>query len=139
MKPSLFFRIASVLSLLFACGHTVGFRQTDPAWGVDTIVTSMKTVRFAIQGFNRSYWDFFVGFGFFLTVFLVFAAVLAWQLGSLTGPALASMRVSSWALTASFGAFAVLSWRYFFLAPLVLSMLICICLLAGTLMSPRSS
>jgi hypothetical protein len=139
MKASLFFRIASVLSVLFACGHTVGFRQTDPHWGIDATVTSMKGIRFAIQGFNRSYWDFFVGFGLFVTVFLVFAAVIAWQLGSLPGPVLASMRIPAWALTLCFGAIAVLSWRYFFIAPLVFSVLIFACVLAGTLMSQRTS
>jgi hypothetical protein len=139
MRASLFFRTASVLSILFAGGHTAGFRNTDPQWGADATVASMKSVRFAVQGFNRSYWDFFVGFGFFVSVFLVFAAVIAWQLGRLSGPALASMRVPAWALTVSFGVIAVLSWRYFFIVPLAFSVLIFVCLLAGTLMSQRAS
>ena len=33
MRASLFYRIAAVLLLLFAAGHTLGFRQSDPAWG----------------------------------------------------------------------------------------------------------
>jgi hypothetical protein len=77
------YRIASVLLLLFALGHSLGFRQTDPHWGVDSVVASMRTVRFDVQGFSRTYWDFFVGAGFFVSVFLLFAAVLAWQLGGL--------------------------------------------------------
>lgn len=139
MKPSLYFRIASVLTVLFACGHTLGFRQTDPQWGVDATVTSMKSVRFLIQGFNRSYWDFFVGFGLFVAVFLVFAAVIAWQLARMSGPALGSMRVSAWALTLCFAVIAILSWRYFFIVPLAFSVVIFACLLAGTLMSQRAS
>jgi hypothetical protein len=32
MKASLLYRIASVLLLLFAAGHTLGFRQNNPEW-----------------------------------------------------------------------------------------------------------
>jgi hypothetical protein len=116
MNSSWCFRAASILIALFALGHTLGFRQTDPTWGVDAIVASMKMIRFTTQGFSRSYWDFFVGFGLFVTVFLAFAALLSWQLGSMTGTALISMRTIAWALTACFGVVAFLSWRYFSLS-----------------------
>jgi len=33
VKASLFYRIAAVLLLLFAVGHTLGFRQSDPTMG----------------------------------------------------------------------------------------------------------
>jgi hypothetical protein len=41
------------------------------------------TASFQILGVQRSYWDFFVGFGFFVTVLLLFAALVAWQLATL--------------------------------------------------------
>ena len=41
MKASLVYRITAVLLLLFAAGHTFGFNQVDPKWGVDNVVTSM--------------------------------------------------------------------------------------------------
>lgn len=135
MKASLCFRVASVLIILFASGHTLGFRQIDPRWGIDATVASMKAIRFTTQGFNRSYWDFFVGFGLFATLFLVFAAVVAWQLGNMSSPPVASMRALAWVLTLCFGLVAVVSWRYFFLAPVIFAVLIFICLLAGTLAS----
>src|SRR5579862_2979872 len=37
MKSSMLYRVAAVLLLLFAIGHTLGFRQSDPAWGVDAL------------------------------------------------------------------------------------------------------
>ena len=37
VKPPIFYRIASVLMLLFAAGHTLGFRQNVPEWGADTV------------------------------------------------------------------------------------------------------
>jgi hypothetical protein len=50
--------------------------------------------------------------------------VLAWQLAALPGPILASLRLVSWAFAASYVVIAVLTWRYFFTAPLVFSVLV---------------
>ena len=77
MKASMFYRIAAVLLLLFAVGHTLGFRQSDPKWGVDALLGSMRSIHFDAQGFTRTYWDFFSAFGLFFSMFLLFAAVLA--------------------------------------------------------------
>jgi hypothetical protein len=63
VKASIFYRISSVLLVLFAVGHTLGFRQTQPSWGVDSLVASMRTIHFDVQGLSRSYWDFYVGLG----------------------------------------------------------------------------
>jgi hypothetical protein len=139
LKASLFYRIAAVLTLLFAVGHTVGFLQSDPSWGVDSLLSSMKSIHFTLQGFSRSYWDFFVGFGLFLTVFLLFAAVLAWQLGGVATETLAGMRVISWTFALCFAAITVLSWRYFFAIPLVFSFLITVCLSLAAWRSARKS
>ena len=79
MKASMFYRIAAVLLLLFAVGHTLGFRQSDPKWGVDALLGSMRSIHFDVQGFNRTYWDLFVAAGFSVGVFYLFAAILAWQ------------------------------------------------------------
>ena len=83
MKASLFYRIASVLLLLFAAGHTFGFRQNNPQWRADAVLGLMRSVHFDAQGFTRTYWDFFSAFGLFFSVFLLFAVVLAWLPGGL--------------------------------------------------------
>jgi hypothetical protein len=64
LKASAFYRIAAVLLLLFAVGHTLGFRQSDPKWGVDSLLASMRSIHFDVQGFSRTYWDLFVAAGF---------------------------------------------------------------------------
>jgi hypothetical protein len=125
------YRIASILLLLFAIGHTVGFRQSDPEWGVDALLGSMRSLRFDVQGFSRTYWDLFVGAGFFVSAFLVFAAVLAWQLGRLTATTLQLMRGTAWALALCFLTMTVLSWLYFFILPIVFLTLISACLVAA--------
>jgi len=124
MSASLLYRVSSVLLVLFAIGHTVGFRQVDPSWNAGAVATSMQSVSFDVQGFHRSYWDFFTGFGFFVTVFLLFAAILAWQFGSIPGESLAAIPVLRWSFAICFVLIAAMTWRYFFMAPGVLSTLV---------------
>jgi hypothetical protein len=81
LSSRLLYRIAAVLILLFDLGHSAGFPWSDPKWGVDT--SAMRTSQFHVVGFSRTYWDFYVGFGLFISVFLLLAAILAWQLGGL--------------------------------------------------------
>src|SRR4029077_4096030 len=128
MKASVVYRISSVLLLLFAAGHTFGFRQNDPEWGADAVIGLMRSVHFNAQGFNRTYWDFFSAFGLFFSVFLLFAAVLAWQLSSLPAEIFSRVRGTAWALAISFAAVTALSWRFAFMIPVVFSALITICL-----------
>ena len=131
MKPSVLYRIASGLLVLFAIGHTLGFRQTDPKWGVDSLVASMRTIRFDVQGFSRTYYDLFVGAGFFVGLFLLFAAVLAWQLGGLSRETLRLMPLVTWPLAMLFVGVTVLSWMYLFLVPVIFSAVISLCLIAA--------
>ena len=139
MKASLFYRIASVLLVLFAVGHTIGFRQTKPEWGVDSLITSMRQTHFVVDGFSRSYWNFYVGFGLFVSVLLLFAAVVAWQLGSLPASTLPLMRGTAWALAICFAVVTFLSWRYFFIVPIVFSIVITLCLIAAAWLSAKPS
>ena len=137
MKAALLYRITSVLLLLFAIGHTLGFRQNNPEWGVGSVIDSMRSIHFDAQGFNRTYWDFFSAFGFFFTVFLLFAAVLAWQFGGLPAEAFARIRRTAWALAISFAAVTTLTWKYAFTTPLVFSTIITLCLIAAALLAPK--
>ena len=131
MRASLFYRIASVLLVLFAVGHTLGFRQNNPDWGADAVLALMRSVHFNALGFNRTYWDFFSAFGFFFSVFLVFAAVLAWQLSRLPAEILARIGGITWAFAICFLAVTALSCRFAFTIPIVFSTLITGCLIAA--------
>ena len=137
MKASMFYRIAAILLLLFAIGHTLGFRQSDPQWGVDTLLASMRSTHFQVQGFNRTYWDLFLAAGFSVGLFYLFAAVLAWQLGGLPASTLALMRSTAWAFALCFAAITVLSWRYLFIVPIAFSIVITLCLTAAAWLSAK--
>jgi hypothetical protein len=137
MSASVFYRIAAVLLLLFALGHTLGFRQSDPTWGVDAVLGSMRSLHFEVQGFNRTYWDLFVAAGFCVGVFSLFAAVLAWQLAGLPAATLALMRGTAWAFALCFAAITVVSCRYLFIVPIAFSIVITLCLSAAAWLSAK--
>ena len=137
MKASTFYRIAAVLLLLFAIAHTLGFRHSEPVWGVDALLGSLRSTHFDVQGFERTFWDFFVAAGFSVGVFYLFAAIFAWQLGSLPAATLALMRGTAWAFALSFAAITVLSWRYLFIIPVAFSIAITVCLTAAAWISTK--
>jgi len=137
MKACVFYRIAAVLLLLLAVGHTLGFRQSDPKWGVDALLGSMRSIHFDVQGFNRTYWDLFVAAGLSVGVFYLFAAILAWQLGRLPAATLALMRGTAWAFAICFAAITVVSWRFLFIIPIAFSIVITLCLTAAAWLSAK--
>ena len=129
MKASLLYRIASVLLILFAIGHTLGFRRVDPRWRLDSVIAALRSTHFEVQGLNRTYWDFYVGFGLFVTVLLLFVAVLAWQLGGLSKQQLSAMPIVTWSFAVCFVVVTFLSWKYFFVVPLIFSGVVTLCLI----------
>jgi len=137
MKATVFYRIAAVLLLLLTVGHTLGFRQSYPAWGVDGLLASMHSIHFDVQGFNRTYWDLFLAAGFSIGVFYLFSAVLAWQLANLPPPTLALMRGTVCAFPLCFAAITVVLLRYLFLLPIILTFLITLCLTAAAWLSAK--
>jgi hypothetical protein len=123
-------RVASALTLIHAVLHTIGGLLSAPSHGEEelAVLAAMKTFRFDAMGSIRSYWDFYLGFGLFLSVTLVVAAVLLWQLATLVRTTPSGARPLIASLCACFVAFSVLSWTYFFIAPLLTELAIAICI-----------
>jgi len=128
MTVSLLYRIAAGLLVLYAMGHTVGFRHIDQRWGLDVFINGLRGTRFKVQGAERTFWGFYVGFGFFCTVLLLFSALTAWQLGSLPRTTLETIPILTWGFAITFLLATLITWRYFFVAPSVFSTLVTICL-----------
>jgi len=137
MTTRLLYRIAAVLILLFDLGHSAGYPWSDPKWGVDP--GPMRSSHFNVLGFSRTYWDFYVGFGLQISVFLLLAAILAWQLGSLPAQAFPFMRGTTWALAVCFAAVTVLSCLYFFVIPIAFGAVITVCLVAAAVVAAKAA
>jgi len=133
MTVRLLYRVAAVLILLFDVGHSAGYPWSDPAWGAAP--TIMQSGHFRVFGFTRTYWDFYVGFGLIVSVFLLLAAILAWQLGSLPPQSRALVRVTAWALALAFAAVSLLSVMYFFAIPILFAFAITVCLVGAASLS----
>jgi len=123
------YRTAAVLMLLYALGHSASYPWSDPGWQVD--LGGLQTKHFNILGFSRTYWDFYVGHGLFVSVLLLLAAVVDWQLGGLPAATLSHMRITAWALSLCFAALTALSWWYFFAIPIAFTSAITVCLVAA--------
>jgi hypothetical protein len=137
MNASHFYRIAAGLLLLFAVAHTLGFRQSDPSWGVDALLSSMRSNHFVVQGSSRTYWDLFLAAGYSVGVFYFFAGILAWQLGGLPAATLAHLRGTRWAFAACFAAITIVSLRYLFFFAVAFALVIAICLVAAAWLSAK--
>lgn len=132
MSTKSIYSIVAVLLLLFALGHTLGFAKVDPSWGVDAPIAALRGIRFTAQGTpDRTYWGFYLGFGYFCSVLLLFAACVAWQLGRLPKETLRSVQFIAWAFAMVFVVTAFVAWRFFFTAPVIFTILIAVGLIAG--------
>ena len=129
MKPTLYLRIASVLTLIFCALHTAGGVLSKPAPGVQSfVVETMKSNAFNAMGSTRTFWDFNLGYGLILSVVLFVHSLLFWQLGSLVKVDGARLRPILGLLCLEFAAQAPLAGRYFFLGPAITSGIIAACL-----------
>jgi len=133
MMPVILYRVSAVVLLLFAAGHQLGFRRVDPRWNADAAVAAMRNVRFPVQGFQRTYWEFFSGFGFFVTTLLLFSAVFAWQVGGLSPDSRRMLAPVLWAFAIAYVVIAALTWRYFFVAPGILATIVALLLVVAAL------
>jgi hypothetical protein len=128
MKATLLYRIVSVLFLLFAAGHTLGFLHFKPPTAAGRVVfDAMNDVHFQIGSGNFTYGGFYAGFGLLVTVYLLFSAFLAWHLGGLAGHDPQAIGALGWVFFLVQAATLVLSWIYFSVPPVVLSALVAVC------------
>ena len=129
MSATLLYRIATVVLVLFAAGHTLGFLRFRPASAEGRAVfDAMNSVGFDFKGRKYTYAGFYKGFGLMVTAYLLFAACLAWSLGDLAATQSPAVAVIAWAFTATQAACLLLSVLYFFVVPAIFSAVVLVCL-----------
>ena len=130
MKPQVLLRAASVLTLAHALLNSFAglLSGTSKNQEEASLLTAMKSLHFDAMGSLRTYWDFYFGFGLFLTVNLLFLSALMWHLAALVKAESAIARPFVGLLCIAFLAFAVLSWQFFFIAPVVIEGIIAVLL-----------
>jgi len=126
VKPTLFLRVASVLTLIHCAGHTIGGVFGKPKHGAEEIavIETMKAHRFDVMGSMHGYWDFFFGYGLGVTVTLLIQGILFWQLGSLIKASPAVLRPIVALFCVNFLLTSVIGFKYFFIGAGILELLI---------------
>jgi hypothetical protein len=122
VKAATWLRLLAAIMVFFTIGHTIGVLN-PPADGVaGQALDVMRRARFPIMGFERSYWDFYRGFGFFVSLELLFFAVIAYQLSVMSRRSARAALPLMVSLEIGCTVTALLSWIYFFAAPMVTSL-----------------
>ena len=121
MTTTLLLRIASVISLVFTAGHSLGGLKEWSPMGENEVLKAMRTVRFDTMGANRSYLDFFLGFGWSISVAMLLQTILLWQLAGLAQPDAARVRPMIAVFALATLASGVIAWRFIFPVPALFS------------------
>jgi hypothetical protein len=132
MRPKLFLRSAAVVTLLLGVGHLMGRPWTptnDPR--SQAVVDAMTSHPMHVMGFQRTFMDFYSGFGLIIGANLLAQAVLLWMVADLVTPAPTQARRIAAVFFVMNVAATVLAGLYLFTAPLVLSGLVTLCLAAA--------
>jgi hypothetical protein len=140
MKPALPLRIASILALVAALGHTLLFLNYHPTHGPDEIVvvTAMQTHVFSFGGFLHSYWQLYFGYELFVTISCLVECAILWQLANLS----TTLAIRPIILVLFLGevATSVLMFKFFFILPIVVHTATALCLLLALLtLKPQTS
>lgn len=129
MKPVLFLRLASVITLIHSVLHTVGGVFGKPAPGVAAATEAvMRANQFVVLGVTRTYFQFYRGMGLGITIFLTAEAIVFWQLATLAKTDAVRLRPILATFMVGYLVFAVTSYIYFFAPPVIVEILIAACL-----------
>jgi hypothetical protein len=131
MKTPLALRIASIVMFLFAAGHSLGGMDAWSPAGETDVLRAMRSVSFHAVGVDRTYLDFYMGFGWTLSIFMLLQAVLLWQIAAMAkaDPLRVRPMIASF-LVATIAAAAV-SWKLILPVPVIFLAIIAACLAAA--------
>jgi hypothetical protein len=138
-SASAWLRAASVFAGLYCLGHMAGCPwtpgRTDAA---KAVVSQMQSVQFAALGAQRTYWDFYFGFGLISGADLALLSALLWWLASVARRDALLVRPMLWPVITLMIANAYFTARYFFIMPVAFALLIA-ALVAAALVSARAN
>lgn len=89
--------------------------------GENPVLKAMRETRFETMGVNRSYLDFYMGFGYSLSVAELMLAALLWQLASVARTDAPSVRPMIAVIALATVATGVIAWRFIFPMPALFS------------------
>jgi hypothetical protein len=121
VTTTLLLRVASIISLLFTAGHSLGGLKKWSPMGDNQVLDAMTTVHFKTMGASRSYLDFFMGFGWSISVTMLMQTVLLWQMASLARANAAGVRPMIAVIALATFCSGLIAWRFIFPVPALFS------------------
>ena len=88
----------------------------------------MRSFHFDAMGVSRTYMDFYLGFGFTISVYMLLQTVVLWQLATIARSDASHIRPLIGSFLTATIASAALAWRFIFLMPVICSLAISVCL-----------
>ena len=121
MTPTRWLRICALIAFLFAAGHTLGGQVNWSPMGDNPVLQAMKNTHFALGGVDRTYLDFYRGFGYSISVFQLMLAILLWQLAAVSGSNAKSVRPMIATIASATALCGAISWGFILPLPVVFS------------------
>jgi len=123
-------RIALGAAAIQYIAYTILFLSAKPKHGQDEInlINAMKSNRWDFNGFKRSYWDFYFGYGLLAILFGIVEIALLWQLSIIPQNFLPIIKPIIVVLFFANVLHGILTVKYFFLLPPVFDLVVTILL-----------
>jgi len=133
VSPVVLIRLSSILFVVLMAGHLSAYPWTS-THGLQEpqLVDSMKSVEFEFLGERSTYWSLYFGWGLLIGVLLLTLAIILWLLSDLARFAPRRLGVIAGIISASCLVGAYLSFRFFYLPPFLLYLVICVILPTAT-------
>ena len=118
--PVILMRLSCFLFLFLAAGPMSAYPWNSTASPQETrLVGSMKSIDFNFLGEHSSYWNLYFGWGLLVGLLLLVMAVLLWLLSDIAHLAPRRVGVMTGLIAAMSGIGAYLSYRFFYVPPLL--------------------
>ena len=99
--------------------------------GENEVLSAMTERQFDVMGVSRSNLDFFMGFGWSISIAMLLQSILPWQTVLLAQTNAGQVRPMIAVFAVAIAAAAVLAWRYIFPVPALFSVLLLVVLVAA--------
>jgi hypothetical protein len=131
-SPLILIRLSAILFVGLMVGHMSAYPWTNHGLQETQLVDSMKSLNFEFMGERSSYWSLYFGWGLWMGVSLLTLAIILWLVSDLARLAPRRVGVITGVISASCLIGAYLSFRFFYIPPLLFYLAICLILLTAT-------
>ena len=138
-SPSFWLRLAALALAPFWLGHTASILfVTSRGADEHAVYLAMERYRFDALGVTRSHWEFYRGYGVFMSVSILFVSVTLWQLARAVDTGAEHLRRLLVTALLALAGYAIINAIWFMIPPAACSGVAAMCVLAALAASDAS-